>query len=81
MKCLHCHLVSGRRIHSIKLQNRIGKFTGSGSGGTVARLVSARRKNCGSIFLLLQNAETGNGLHSIAYSMPTRDSLPGVKGG
>ena len=40
MKCLHCHLVSGRRIHSIMLQNRIGKFVGSGSGGTVARLAS-----------------------------------------
>jgi len=81
MKCLHCHLVSGRRIHSIKLQNRIEKFLGSGSDGIGARLASGRRKNCGSIFLLLQNAETGNGLQSTAYSMRTKDSLPGVKGG
>jgi hypothetical protein len=43
MKCLHCHLVTGMPIYSVKLQKRIRKFLGSGSSGIAARLASGRR--------------------------------------
>lgn len=35
----------------------------------------------GRAVFFFKNAQTGNGIHSFAYSMRTRVSFPGVKGG